>query len=356
MVETGRMELREYPIPEPTGESAVLRVECVGVCGSDYSWYTSEAKRTFKLPAILGHEVVGRIAAIGSEAEKRWRVREGDLVAVEPQIVCSQCRYCQTGRSTLCLNRRVYGVDAGRVEEPPHLWGGLAQYMYLDPNTTLHRVPDGLSPEDAVLLTPVGNGVAWTVKAGGVGVGTSVVVLGPGQAGLACVLAASAAGARPIVAVGLERDKHRLETARLLGATDVVSSDGDGIVDAIRGIVGPDLADVVVDATGSPTAQLTALDIVCRGGVIVLGGITGKPLEILPDKVVRGEVTLRGVRSHGPDEGRQALALLARHSEARHIRTHHLPLSEADRAIRLTGQEFEGEDATHVSIGPQLDA
>ena len=126
-----RMELREFAVPTPKLDDAVLKVEACGICGSDYHYYKELDHWPYlNPPHIMGHEVVGRIAAIGADASRQWKLKEGDLVAIEAPVTCQHCRYCLTGNATLCAEKRSYGISAS-MADPPHLWGGYAQYMYL---------------------------------------------------------------------------------------------------------------------------------------------------------------------------------------------------------------------------------
>jgi threonine dehydrogenase-like Zn-dependent dehydrogenase len=131
----------------------------------------------------MGHEKVGRIGAIGRNAGRQWKLKEGDLVAVEEPVTCQRCRYCLTGNATLCAENRSYGISAS-MADPPHLWGGYAQYMYLHPNSILHPVPAGVTPQAAVLYTCVSNGLKWAQRVPALSPGDSIVILGPGQQGL----------------------------------------------------------------------------------------------------------------------------------------------------------------------------
>ncbi len=117
-----RMELREFAVPTPKLDDAVLKVEACGICGSDYHYYKELDHWPYlNPPHIMGHEVVGRIAAIGADASRDWKLKEGDLVAIEAPVTCQRCRYCLTGNATLCADKRSYGISAS-MADPPHLW------------------------------------------------------------------------------------------------------------------------------------------------------------------------------------------------------------------------------------------
>ena len=150
----------------------------------------------------------------------------------------------------MCAQGQGYG---GRISASvtPHLWGAYGQHLYLPPRARVHRIGDAVSPEVGVVIGAVlANGVRWVHTIGGAGVGDTVIVFGPGPQGLAAVIAAQAAGAERIVAVGLRGDRARLTFARDCGATHTLSFD-EHTIEAIADLTSGRLADVVIDVTGS---------------------------------------------------------------------------------------------------------
>ena len=354
MTDKRRLEMRYFDVPEPRSADAILKVELCGICGSDYHYYTEGHHWPYQAPPqIMGHEVVGRIADISAAAARHWKVKEGDLVIVESAITCHRCRYCTTGNSSMCSNKRSYGMSAS-MKEPPFLWGGYSQYMYLHPDAILHVVPPGVSEHEAVLFSPLANGVKWAQRIPGLSLGDKIVILGPGQQGLGCVLAASLTGANPIVVAGLERDAKRLAVAQALGATHAIFSDRAPLAEQVKNILGAEMADVVVDVTGSTAAQAAAVDLVRRGGTVVLGGRTPKKtVSFVMDKLTARGIKMVGVRAHESEDVRKALAVItARREQLSNLLTHEVSLREADLALRLIGQEIPGEEAIHVAINP----
>jgi len=349
-----KIEMRHYPVPEAAQTDAVLKVELCGICGSDYDYYVHGEHWPYrKPPQILGHEVVGRISKIGSEAASSWKIKEGDLVAVEAAISCQRCRYCTSGNAALCGNKRSYGMSTN-MEEPPYLWGGYSQYMYIHPRANLHLVPAGVPPHVAVLFTSLANGVKWAQRAPGLRMGDSIVILGPGQQGLACGLAASTTGANPIIVAGLKKDAKRLAMARNFGATHTLCSEEAPLDEQVKNILGPEMADVVVDASGSVTAQQASVDLVRRGGTVVLGGRTpNKTVPFVMDKLSSRGITMIGVRAHEPEDVRRALAMIeTRRDLLEKAGGRELALTQADLALRLIGQEVPGEETLHVALNP----
>ncbi|WP_326701362.1 alcohol dehydrogenase catalytic domain-containing protein [Streptomyces sp. NBC_01754] len=316
-VTTGRRttELRTLPVPAVGEDDALLRVEAAGVCGSDVVAYD-----TGGLPErIMGHENVGTIVAVGAGAARRWGVAEGDRVAVEEYLPCGHCRFCRTSEFRLCLGSDPshdptalrYGTTS--LATGSGLWGGFSQYLGLHERSVLHRVPDGVPSELAAMALPIANGYEWAYREGGAGPGKTVVVLGPGQQGLGCVLASHVAGAPVVIAVGLRRDAHRLEVARRLGATHTVCAEDVDLVDEVSRITGGALADVVVDtAAGSSRTVNQAITLTRKRGTVVIAVSSREPLDgVRFGQISRKYLTVRGVRGHSYEAVESALGLMA---------------------------------------------
>ncbi|HEX4889585.1 MAG TPA: zinc-binding dehydrogenase, partial [Alphaproteobacteria bacterium] len=181
MVLTGakKIERMDLPVPAVTADTAIMRVEACGICGSDYEQY--EGFLNMPMNVIPGHEPIGFIEAIGDNAAKRWGVNVGDRVAVETMISCRFCPPCLGGSYHLCDNRRIYSYIP--INDGGGLWGGYAEYMYLDPNTILHKLDKSLPTELAVMFNPLGAGFRWAVEIPKTKPGDTVVIMGPGQRG-----------------------------------------------------------------------------------------------------------------------------------------------------------------------------
>jgi threonine dehydrogenase-like Zn-dependent dehydrogenase len=156
MVQTDvrKLEPMELPLPEIDEDSALLKLEACGICGSDHEQY--EGLLRTPMPVVPGHEPLGTIAKIGDRAATRWGVDQGDRVAVETMISCRHCRPCLSGSYHLCDHRLIYSYVP--VSEAPGLWGGYSQYMYLHPNSIVHRVSPELPAEIGVMFNPLGAG------------------------------------------------------------------------------------------------------------------------------------------------------------------------------------------------------
>jgi len=287
MVQTapGRLVPMDLEIPEIDAGSALLRVEACGICGSDHEQFRGVLPVQF--PVVPGHEPLGVIAAIGDTAAERWGVDVGDRVAVETMLACHICRNCLAGSYHLCERREI--ISYVPLSKPPGLWGAYSQYMFLDARSVVHRMDPKLPPEIAVMFNPLGAGFRWAVEIPRLRPGDSVVILGPGQRGLASVIAAREAGAGTIVVTGLEVDRNKLALAREFGADHTLEVENDDVRGRIREITDGRGADVVLDVSAYATEPVAeSLDYVGQGGTVVLAGVKGfKPVaELISDKIV----------------------------------------------------------------------
>ena len=248
----GTTELREFPLPDIPGDGALLKVEVAGICGTDVKMY---ARPPFTAPVIMGHENVGVIARAGRAFTERQGVREGDRVFVEHYVGCMNCEWCRIGEYRHCAltdwrvnpDARRYGYTTS--DNPYHLWGGFAQYMFLPWNAVLHRVPAGVSAELAGIATPLSNGIEWALFSAGVGYDSTVLIQGPGQQGLSQTVACKQAGASLIIVTGTGRDAARLELAKRLGADEVIDVQAEDTLTRIMDITGGNGVDIVLDCT-----------------------------------------------------------------------------------------------------------
>jgi threonine dehydrogenase-like Zn-dependent dehydrogenase len=354
MVQTAprRLEARELVIPDIDDQSALLRIEACGICGSDYEQFEGVLRTPF--PVIPGHEPLGRIERIGDAAARRWGVDVGDRIAVETMLSCRFCAPCLAGRYHLCERRRIYSYIP--LDDAPGLWGGYAQYMYLDPHSVVHKVDGSLPPEIAVMFNPLGAGFRWAVEIPQTQPGDSVVILGPGQRGLASVLACREVGAGTIIVTGLAADARKLEIAREFGADHTIDVENEDARERIRALTGGRGARVVVDVTSYATRPVAeALDYVAPGGTIVLAGVKGyKPIDgFLSDKIVMKEISVRGAIGVTSTGYRSAIRLLeSRSRPVERMHTHDFALEDAERAIRTLAREIPGEESIHSCLIP----
>lgn len=357
-VAPGLTELRALPRPVHSESSGLLKVALTGVCGSDWAYY--QQLPTSRGPLILGHETVGHVESMGSIARLKWGVKEGDLVALEEYLPCGHCEYCRSGEFRLCdatdwrLGGLRYGATGTKVT--PGLWGGYSQYQHLHLNTVFHQVPAGINPQQAALALPLSNGIEWTYLQGRAGPGQCVVIQGPGQQGLACVVAAAEAGAQKIIVTGLsgETDRQRLQLAKALGAHHSIDIGQQDLLETVASLTGGQMADLVIDCASGGTESVTsAMQLARKRGRVILAGQKRRKIpDFDSDMIIARFLTVKGMRGHSYQAVELALQLIAggRHKLAG-MSTHIFGLAQTDLALRsLVGQGVQG--AVHMTVDP----
>lgn len=364
------IEIREFRRPRIGPDGGLLRVEANGICGSDVEMYKGHLRNGG--PAFIpGHEPLGVIEEIGERAAQRWGVQPGDRVALEVIVPCRTCHDCLTGRYQACRNRTIgHGVTG--IDTAPSLWGGLAEYLYLTPGAVLHKVDNSLPAELAVMFNPLGAGVRWAVHLGQVKLGDTVLVLGAGQRGIACVIAAKAAGAGTVIVTGLAADAHKLALAREFGAdhTIVVDGDDDGdhaegtvpagtggssTVERVREITDGAMADVVLELTPMATAPVTDALLAARhGGRVVLAGLKGgREVPVRTDLIINRALHVVGAFGVDATAYAEAIAIIeSGRFPLEKLHTHTFGLDDTALAMETLAGEVSGESAVHVSVHP----
>ena len=346
------LEPRDIAIPDIDDDAAILQLEACGICGSDYEQF--DGALNVPMGVIPGHEPLGRIAKIGDRAARRWGLDVGDRVAVETMLSCRHCPTCFDGNYHLCDNRKIYSYIP--VSEEPGLWGGYAQYMYLHANSVLHKVSTELPANLAVIFNPLGAGFRWATEIPQTRPGDTVVILGPGQRGLASVIACREVGAGTIVVTGLAADARKLELAKLYGADHTIDVENENVIHRVKEITNGRGADVVVDVSAYATQPVVdALHLVRTGGTVVLAGVKGfKTVDnFVSDLIVMKEINLRGAISVTSSGYKSAIRLLeAGTIPFDKMHTHDFALSDAELAIKTLAREIEGEESIHSCLIP----
>ena len=356
LTEVGNISIQTFPLPVIKDDDALLRVEMVGICGSDVGMYNGKNKRNQPYyPIILGHEIVGHIEEAGELFSTRHKVRRGDRVIVEFSFGCGFCEACIAGNYRLCAEKGRYGASIS-CNTKPHLWGGYSEFLYLPPRAMVHKISSEIPAEAAVIVTAVlGNAIRWVSQKGGVSVGDTVVVEGPGPQGITAAVAAKESGAAKVIVTGLTRDLTRLKAAQMIGADHIVLVDRQDVVGKVREITAGKMADLVIDVTGSAQAAKTALDLLKPGGTFIMPGMYGTEVEVplLLDKIVVNELSVLGVFSH--DTGSVTPAIKVMESGKypfEKLVTHRFDLEQAELGIQTVAGRIEGESPVKAVICP----
>lgn len=344
-----KTELRQYPWPEIPDDAGLLKIEAAGVCGSD--WHAWNADRPAR---IMGHENVGRIYQIGPIAARRWGLKEGDRVALEEYLPCGHCEFCRSGEFRLCEETEARRPGALRygttpVSRPPALWGGYSQFQFLHPNSVFHRLPDHVPAELAALCLPLGNGIQWVYLDAGAGPGKTILIQGPGQQGLACVIAAKAAGADRVIVSGLSRDAHRLEVATALGADLTIQADRENVHEKVMNATEGRGVDISLDAAGGPDTMTKAIQATRKNGQVFFAAASQ---DVHANDLLARRLTLRPCRGHSYRAVELALQYIAAGRFPLHLMaTHRFGLEQTDLAISTLGGEG-APGAIHVTVMP----
>ena len=271
--------------PHPGRGEALVKVHCVGICGTDISGYLGKMP-FFSYPRIPGHELGVEVLHVGEDVT---HVSVGDRCSVEPYINCGQCFACHRGAVNCCENLQVLGV---------HCDGGLRSEFVL-PARILH-VATGLSYEQAAIVETLAIG-RHAVRRAAVTSDESVLVIGAGPIGLSAIVFAKLFGARVIV---LDMQPSRLEFCkRHMGVDETIEFHGDDSeIASLRAVTDNHLPTVVIDATGSPKSMSHTLNYASHAGRIVYVGIVTSDIAFPHPLMHRKELTLLASRNAMSDD------------------------------------------------------
>jgi threonine dehydrogenase-like Zn-dependent dehydrogenase len=274
------LEVGSRPDPEPGPGEVLVRVAATGICGSDIHGYSGETGRR-RPGQVMGHETVGHVVSVGEGVENRPGTRPGDVVTVNPLIACRDCAACAAGSEQSCANRRVIGVD-------PTIVSAFSEAMAV-PATNVVGLPESMPLEYGALIEPLSVGF-HAARRGGCGPQDSVLVVGGGPIGQACVLAARRLGAERVVVT--EPDEHRRTLAASLGAVGVDPTAEDAeraVTEALGGT-----ATLVLDAVGTTRTLADAVRYSSFGSRVVLVGMGSPSIELAAYAISTEERTLVG--------------------------------------------------------------
>lgn len=316
----GRARLVNIPPPTPGPGDLLIRVEAVGVCGSDLEMVAGTRDPAFcRLPVVLGHEWSGLVEAAGCDADSAI---VGSRVTVEGHNYCRACGPCHAGATQRCEHYDEFGFTRH---------GGYAPYVAA--RADLCHVVRHVAADVAALTEPTACAL-HAVERVGVTADDTVVVLGAGPIGLLAAALSASRGARRVVVCDV-REATRAFAERM-GATDVVIASHDNLLGALADIL-PLGADVVIEAAGQAVTQQAATLAVRRGGRVALMGLAGSrttPMNL--DALVLRDARVEATFAYPSAVfGRAAALLDAGRIDPRPIITHHLPLAQVEAAFDL---------------------
>lgn len=293
----------DFALPEPPPGGGVLKVEAVGMCGSDLAQlHGHKHVQGEKSPLVPGHEIVGRVHALADNAD--LGVAVGDRVAVDLIV-----RVPPTENNPFGLGD-LYGYTMG-VDDGHGLWGGYGEYMGLLAGSHLMKLTENVDAAELTLFEPLASVCNW-FSLMPVVEGETVVVQGPGHMGLVCASEAKRRGAETVIVTGTDADRLRLEVARQLGADVIIDVTKTDPVALVAEITGGAMADMAVDLAADTTVTVPlCLNLVRQGGKVLLAGLKNMaPVELISDMIVLKGLTVQGGAGSTYGSMEEAVAIL----------------------------------------------
>ena len=361
-----RVETRHFPYPKLEDGAMLMKMEMSGICGSDKHSYKGESlmyagtlrETHIQYPVIPGHENVGIVAELTPKARRELEfyhqeLKEGDRVVMCCDVMCGYCYDCRnTWGFTWCDNFWTYGLTRS-CDEPPHLFGGWAEYMYITPGTFVYKVPEGMSPEVAVLAEPFACTFGLdrvrdfgSQPSEGFCAGDTVVVLGLGPIGLLHAAKARMLGAGTII--GIDLSPYRLEMGKEFSIDHTINANETTSEERIR--IVKDLthgrgADVVLDVVGMPEVLVEGLEMLGNGGVFIEEGafVDIGSVEINPHRhILAKNARIIGMVNHSFPHYYTGMQLMQRYGKwfpFNKLVTHKFQIEDAEQAI-LTSMDL----------------
>ncbi|TFG34084.1 hypothetical protein EU527_05220 [Candidatus Thorarchaeota archaeon] len=321
----GNLELKEIKDPKPKKDEVLIEVAAAGICGTDI--HIKHDQAFYTPPVVLGHEYSGRVVEVGSDVSD---IAIGDSVVSPATAYCGKCYQCKTGHMNRCTSEKKRILGTSRAN------GAFAKYLTV-PEYIIHKVPQGVTMEEAALAEPTACVVHSVIDKSPIMPGDVVVVQGPGTMGLLAAQVAKAMGAGKIIVTGVSADQWRFDIAKKIGVdiTLDVQIDTNPLKTVMSETNGRG-ADVVIEASGACMACNQALEFVKVAGHVTLLGIRGRPLEIDLDAMAVKELTMSGTWGTLPSSWVTTLRLMdSKKIDVAPLITHRLPISKWENGFEL---------------------
>jgi len=311
MTQPGVIEFHDVPAPVAGSDDVLLRVKCIGICGSDMHVYHGVQPFT-KYPVVQGHEFSAVVEAIGNDVRG---IEPGMKVTARPQVVCGQCRPCRRGDYHICDTLRVQGFQAP----------GCAQDLFVTKAERVVCLPESFTFEQGALVEPVAVAVRAVAKAGDLAE-ANAVVLGAGPIGNLVAQVAKAAGARVLIT---DLSDYRLKIARECGIEETSDVQKESLDEASRRVFGEDGFDAAIECVGVEATVDAAIENIAKGGrIVAVGNFPEKPrvnVALIQDR----ELSLIGTLMYKHEDYRRAVELIDSGAVLTGpLETKHFPLSE----------------------------
>lgn len=318
--------LQEVEKPRLGSYDVLIKVQCVGICGSDL--HTYRGTHPFrKPPVILGHEMAGEVVEV---AEDVSLFKKGDRVSVEPQTYCHHCPSCYQGNYNLCMNKRILGTTP---------WpGAFAEYVVI-PEDKVYLLPDGLSFEEGAMVEPLAVGIRAAQMAQP-RIGDTVLIMGSGTIGLATLVSLKEAGVTRTIATDVE--DFNLAKAKELGAWTAVNVTRESLEEKVKEWTRGEGVDAAVIAVGVPSLIDESLGLVRKKGRVVLVALFDDKATIDAFKIVSTEAEVVGSWVYTGREFQAAIDLMSQgRIETNSFITHRWPIERVGEALDLVDKRTE---------------
>ncbi|MDR2499531.1 MAG: NAD(P)-dependent alcohol dehydrogenase [Treponema sp.] len=285
MTALNKMDYRERDIPAPGADEVLVKLEYVGICGSDIHYYENGRIGDYivKPPFVLGHEPGGVVAETGAKVK---HLKAGDKVALEPGKTCGRCEFCREGKYNLCPEVAFFAT-------PPV--DGVFQEYVAHEAALCFKLPDTVSSLEGALIEPLAVGF-HAANQGGAHAGQTAAVFGSGCIGLVSMMALRARGVSRVYQIDVL--PRRLDKAAELGAAGLINSKERDPIETVRELTGGRGCDLVIDTSGAEAAANQAAQILRKGGALVMvgygkSGMVNFPMSLAMDKELRIETVFR---------------------------------------------------------------
>ncbi|HEV7555565.1 MAG TPA: alcohol dehydrogenase catalytic domain-containing protein [Kofleriaceae bacterium] len=343
----GKIQIREVPRPEPKASEALVKITLTTICGTDV--HILKAEYPVKQGLIVGHEPVGRIAALGPGVHG---YEIGDRVIVGAITPCGQCRACLSGNASQC-DHGGDGYEAiGGWRFGNTINGCQAEYVLVpDAQANLAKIPDELTDEDVVLCPDIMSTGFSAAESGHVRIGDAVAVFAEGPIGLCATAGAKLSGASLVI--GIDSVPRRLEVAKRLGADVVLDYKQQDVVAEIKRLTGGGV-DVAIEALGTQTTFENALRAIRPGGTLSSLGVYSGHLNVPYDAFGAGladQTIVTTLCPGGKERMRRLMNIVrAKRFPFRELVTHSFKLDEIEVAYDLFANQRDG--VMKVAIRP----
>ncbi len=294
MTSPGKIEFRTIDIPVVKDDQVLVKMDRIGVCGSDIHVFHGMHPYT-SYPIVQGHEVSGRVAALGKNTRG---FSEGDIVTIMPQITCGKCYPCTHGMYHICEDLKVMGFQTN---------GAAQEFFAVDASLVL-KVPDGISLDQAAMIEPVSVAV-HALRRGGDVTGKKVLVIGSGTIGNLVGQAAKALGAVDVLMADIS--EYKLKKAKECGLENTVNPKVENLGQAIVSVFGFDKADLILECVGAEETITQAIANARKGTTIVVVGVFGKKPQVDLGLVQDRELSLVGTLMYQKGDYLKAMELIA---------------------------------------------